>query len=141
MWEKNFRIVTFAAVYEAIYGINNDHSVSVDMESIAAIAESYEIELTQADSDRVMILVKSFQDNKTALYDQLEQYSTSWSKTYDLVKAIMCTALLEYEEIKGVIADEDKKKVVNKYVQIAQEMIGGKNPSLVFAIVGKIYGI
>lgn len=154
MWEKNFRIVTFAAIYEAIYwaheegnthdSIDNHTTATQQQRShidIEAIAESYSITLNEEDIAKMLELVEKFQNKQDQLYSVLEQYTTAWNKTYDLVKAIMCTALIELEELSPTLSPEQKKLIVNKYVRIAQDMIGGNNPNLVFAIIGKIYGV
>jgi transcription termination factor NusB len=138
MWEKGFRIITFAALYDAIYW---GESFEIGVVDLDAIAQAYKTELDQDQKDKVIDLVNSFLSKKETFYEKLQKYTNSWDKTYDIVKATMCTALLELEEVGDLTTPEQKKKIVNKYVQIVQDMVGGNNPNLVYAIVGKLFGV
>lgn len=138
MWEKGFRIVVFAAIYDAIYWYEDPNKPEIDLDSIG---ESYSVVLTPEQKAKVNDLIQQFLDQKDDLYKRIAEYTDSWNKTYDLVKAAMCTSLLELPELSSDATREEKKKVVNKYVQIVQDMVGGNNPNLVYAIVGKIYGV
>jgi transcription termination factor NusB len=138
MWEKGFRTITFAALYDAIYWGDQFDSNVIDLN---AMIEAYSLEMDDSSKGKVLDLVNLFLTKKDEFYEILQGYTTSWDKTYDIVKAVMCTALLELDEIRDMTTPEQKKKIVNKYVQIVQDMVGGNNPNLVYAIVGKLYGV
>jgi len=138
MWSKGLRVVPFAAIYEAIYWADQ---FSLDIFDLDEVQASYNVELEDKEKAKVLESIKKFQDNKEKYFATISQHTSNWEKTYDLIKAVMSTSLIEYDDIKDTTTTEQRKKIVNKYVQIAQDMVGGNNPNLVFAIVGRMFGV
>jgi hypothetical protein len=88
MWEKGFRTVTFAAIYDVIYW---GEKFDIQVIDIEAISQSYSAEITPEQKELILALVMKFVAEQGEIYQKIEEHTTSWAKTYDLIKAIMST--------------------------------------------------
>jgi len=68
---------------------------------------------------------------------ELQEFLHNWEKTYNLVKALLFTCLLEIE-ISGNKAEEVLPNFT-KYLRLSQDFIGSENVGLVHAVLMKIF--
>ncbi len=139
MWEKNFRVALFTAVYQKLF-----QSDFVD----AGIAWNWEIVLNNLKVEeaskmpKVQDLSCRLEDlgtNQEKYQNLLQKYLQSWDRTYDIVKAILLTYLQELSEMKESGSLEvNSNEIVSKYIRLTQEYIGGENTALVHAVASNI---
>lgn len=80
-----------------------------------------------------------FRENKIDLVTILSKYAKCWEQTFPIIKACLCTFLLEKRDIREQIEQQPSvfNKLVSAYIRLTQRYISSKNVSLVHAIVSK----
>ena len=136
MWDKNFRLVIISAIYQNFIEESIDIHDLIDWQFIS---DQCKLDCNN-DFSSLETMYTIFLSRKAGLVNSIETLLPHWDRTFDIVKAILLSCLLEVEAV-NCIEDNDKKKIISKHVNIAQEIVGGENPSLVYAVLRKLLAV
>jgi transcription termination factor NusB len=132
VWDKSVRQILFTVIYEYLFWGQNFDDSQIDWDLIYTLNKfEYEEAIDEAQD-----LFKKFLETEQELEDGVKPYMQNWDKTFDIVRAVLFTAQMELAS--NYLTIEEKEKIVGKYIHLTQDMIGGKNPALVHAVLSKI---
>jgi transcription termination factor NusB len=133
MWDKSVRVLVFTAIYEDLFWAGEGVvSFDLDWELVADLNGINDQELIHQAKQYYL----KFKDSRDAFEVRIKPFMQSWQKTFDIVKAVLYTAVLELD---GAGSNYDgKDKIIGKYIHLTQDMVGGKNPALVHAVLSKL---
>jgi transcription termination factor NusB len=138
MWDKKFRYIIFSLAYQFLFWSEHfDFDNTFETLTTNTYKPEDEVNLkkiAQKSKDTLDIFKTNQQDFEIIL----RKYLASYDKTYPLIKAILFTALLEDFLIDK---SQSRKPLMSKYIHLTQEMVGGKNPTVVNAVLGNVFGV
>ncbi len=133
MWSNSTRKVLISAVYEYLFWekleVRNDFEVEWDSLFNEHNKDNESISIAELSA-----LLDNFITNKDSYCTKIQKYINDWSKTYDLIKAVLITLVIELE----IANPQEPEKLISKYIRISQNLVGGENPSLVHAVSSRI---
>lgn len=136
MWSKRNRLAICSVIYQHIFweSLVQEGLVEPNFD-VDLLNEILSGEETDIINDKVVKEAETyFMVHREEIWSKLAPYMDQWEKTFDIVKAVLYTYILE-SELFGV---ENVK--VGKYIKITQDLIAGGSTSLVHAILSKITG-
>jgi transcription termination factor NusB len=136
MWSKSFRYTLFTGIYQHLFWKNEFGLDQLDVDWSVITAISQEV-LTQNEQVQAIQIFDTYLENREVYESILKPLLNSWDKTFDIVKAALFTGVLELIDIQNE-PQEILEKSVGKYIHLTQDMIGGKNPALVHAVLSKV---
>ncbi|NJK71692.1 MAG: hypothetical protein HC932_05655 [Thermales bacterium] len=133
MWSQATRKVLISSVYEYLFWqkLEDPKEFVIDWSQLTLEHFNEGDVLNQKEFQKVFNTFLSLPDKYLS---QVSKFINDWSKTFDLVKAILIVFVIELESFQ----DEPPKNIISKYIRITQELVGGENPSLVHAVTSKI---
>jgi hypothetical protein len=157
-WKSNFRLLICNLIYQAIF-VNPKGIETIDFEMDSTYlerlidtlysehADYFEfnnddklIKYSQAEIDKAKEQFQYFAADYSHLKAQLEPFLSSWNNTFDIIKAILFSFMLEYRQ---VIQDQQENTetttaLMANYIQIAEDLTVAANVKLVHAILAKM---
>jgi transcription termination factor NusB len=134
MWSNPTRKILIGSIYEYLFW-SNLGSKKIPEVDWTQLIDLYNTESFPLAEKELNSLYEKFLEKSETYIHIIQEHFDNWSKTYDIVKAILIVFVLELEDTN--LASE--KSIINKYLKITQELVGGQNPNLVHAVALKIY--
>jgi hypothetical protein len=125
-WTKSERYCLFASIYGSLFWAEINMDYPLDW----SIIQGNNLYNEDAPSnDWLDFRFDIFSENKEVYIADIKNYLTDWSKTFNIVKAILITFLIELDEAT-VETNELDVNFIGKYI--------GENTPLVHAIISKM---
>ena len=135
MWTKELRFCLFSLIYDDLLGYKEtDEIIDFDdySDSIFTEYKSFKkenINLVQLEQE-----YDNYKKSKTKVESKLVSHLPDWTKTFEIVKAILFTFQIEKQSLKIY----EKDSLVVSYIKFAEGYCVSTNVRLIHAVLSKL---
>jgi transcription termination factor NusB len=138
MWTNDLRNLTVTIFYQILFW-DVDYSACQEKNWLIDLNISPEqIQNSNLDQQLISSIIRIFFENKDSYTSRLQTQLKDWSKTYNLIKAILFSYLVELEFCQKIQKTEENNQgdnYISQYIKITQTLVGGANVGLVHAVL------